>query len=570
MSQEIEGNIKGLSATQTRRVERLFGRRLDTHEIVSLEFARELFSVANELGRRIGVLVSRKGEIENIFLGTREILYLPDLGRQRLGRDRLRRLRFLFSDLSNNDQPATLPQDIYTDLEKLRLDMVVGIKVLPNRTTITFAHLLPVHERDQPAVQTEQVKDLATLEYDFVAQMESLEEQLTAKTARAVNDPRPRAVLVGIYEKGAAASKMAPESIAELKELARSAGVRVLDTIIQFRQLDPRTLIGKGKLEELVLQCLRLDAEMVIFDCELKPTQWRSIVNSTDLKVLDRSMLILDIFAQRASSADGRVQVELAQLKYLLPRLTELDSGLSRLSGGIGGRGPGETKLEIGRRRARDRIADLESRIEKLGEQRRLRRTRRTEFGLPVVALVGYTNVGKSTLFNQLTNSSVVVENKLFATLDPARRKLSLAVDYGVDEHGGPAISHQPIILADTVGFIRDLPEELRQAFRATLEEVGEAKLILHVLDASDPNLLQHKAAVDGILEQMSLTDIPKIIVLNKSDLVPADEVDGLARSLDGVSISAVKRSGFSALTQQISQLVFAVQAGHLVNQDVR
>src|SRR5690606_23988548 len=231
--------------------------------------------------------------------------------------------------------------------------------------------------------------------------------------------------------------KDAEGSIEELHELARTAGVTILGTIIQRKEPDPKTLLGKGKLEEVVLECLRLGAEMLVFDTELKPNQWRIITNSTDLKVLDRSMLILDIFAQRATSSDGRLQVELAQLKYNLPRLVEKDAGLSRLVGGIGGRGPGETKLEIGRRRIRDRISRLEGQIDELSQQRDVRRGRRSRKGIPVVSILGYTNAGKSTLFNQLTNSLVLTEDKLFATLDTNQAKITVPVGELLDVAGG-------------------------------------------------------------------------------------------------------------------------------------
>ena len=292
------------------------------------------------------------------------------------------------------------------------------------------------------------------------------------------------------------------ESLAELSELARTASVKILDTFIQRKQLDPKTLIGKGKLEEVVLQALRLGAEMLVFDCELKPSQWRAITNATEIKVLDRSMLILDIFAGRATTSEGRLQVELAQLQYNLPRLVEKDGGLSRLTGGIGGRGPGETKLEIGRRRIRDRITLLEGKIKEISKQREVRRSRRKSNHIPVAAIVGYTNVGKSTLFNALTKSTVLAENKLFATLDTTQRRV------------------QDIIFTDTVGFIRALPKELKNAFKATLEELEEATVLVHLLDISDPLVHERYQSVRSVLEEMDLHNIPELIILNKKDRV--------------------------------------------------
>ena len=296
----------------------------------------------------------------------------------------------------------------------------------------------------------------------------------------------------------------AEASLAELRELARTAGVEVLDSVLQMRrEPDPRYLIGRGKLEELNLRAMQLGADLLIFDRNLSPSQAAHIAEETSLKVLDRTQLILDIFAQRAQSADGKLQVELAQLKYLLPRLAQSDDSLSRLAGGIGGRGPGETKLEIDRRRVRDRIAHLERRIEHLSRERQVRRGRRERRELPVISIVGYTNAGKSTLLNALTHSEVLAEDKLFATLDPTSRRLRFPEE-------------REVIITDTVGFIRDLPQDLVAAFRATLEELDDADLLLHVVDASDPAHDAQVEAVEQILETLGLLSKPRILVWNK------------------------------------------------------
>ena len=286
---------------------------------------------------------------------------------------------------------------------------------------------------------------------------------------------------------------------------------------------------------------------MIIFDAELSPAQVRSLSEATELKVIDRPQLILDIFAQRAQSREGKLQVELAQLKYLLPRLVlGQNSAFSRLAGGIGGRGPGETKLETDRRRVRDRISQLDRSVDDLGRQRQERRKNRVQKHLPIISLVGYTNAGKSTLLNALTQSEVYAEKKMFATLDPTSRRLRLPYE-------------QEVIINDTVGFIRDLPEALVSAFRATLEEIADSGLLVHVVDASNPRVMQQIDSVDNILNELKLNNIPQILVLNKADLLPQDEIDALRRQLmldkpiECVAISAIRRESLKPLVEAMA-----------------
>ncbi len=555
MSNQPSGNLRGLAPSQLKMLKRLFIRRIGPDEIVSLDLAREIFGVANELRRRVGVLISREGFVEEVCVGTKDILYLPDLGRHRLGRGRLRALRLVFSDLSDSFEPH-IPQDIYTDLEKLRLDAVVGVKIQGNQSKMAYAHLVPEQRTDIPAVRTENIPEISRHELDFKSFISDLEAELSATvSAQRVSD-RPGVVLVGVYPKG---DRRSDSSMAELEELARTAGVEILDKVIQKREPDPKTVIGKGKLEEVVLRCLRVGAEMIIFDMELRPSQWRAITNLTELKVIDRSMLILDIFAQRAKSSEGRLQVELAQLKYTLPRLVEKDSGLSRLTGGIGGRGPGETKLEIGRRRIRDKIVELEKRIDKIREERQLRRSKRQENAIPLVSILGYTNVGKSTLFNALTGSSVFVEDKLFATLDPAQRRIVISRNIGSDQQPEAKERndwYRTIVLSDTVGFIRELPEELSTAFRATLEELDEASVLIHVLDASDPDVRDRKEAVENILKEMGIESARRLNVLNKVDLVGKEVVENLVSEFGAIPISARGKVGLEKVLSRIDAML--------------
>ena len=545
MPNVVAGNTKGLAPSEIRAVAKLFQRSVSPDEIVSLDLAREMVSLGEYLRRRIGVLINRQGRIEEVILGTKDILFLPDLGRYRLGRARLRNLRLVFTDLSNNKEEATIPYDIYTDLERLRFDSVIGVRAARNRVSMAYAYLIPANGSENATTHTEVVSDLGAFEFDFREFIVSVEQSLAAEVAQLDGDDRVGAVIVGVYDK---ADDDPVVSQLELRELARTAGVTIVDAVVQKRRADPKTYIGSGKLEELVIRCIRLGADMLIFDAELKPSQWRAITNSTELKVLDRSMLILDIFAQRAQSSEGRLQVELAQLKYNLPRLVDQDSGLSRLSGGIGGRGPGETKLEIGRRRIRDKISELERRIEKVRNARDFRRTRRRENQLQLVSVVGYTNVGKSTLFNLLTGSTVTAENKLFATLDPSQRRLYLPPTTALEDGG----VGRTVIISDTVGFIRKLPKELETAFQATLEELYEASILVHVVDASDRDAIGKYNAVRTILSQMELGDAPELVVLNKIDAAEPEAVRALEVELSGVPVSAAKRIGMGELLKAI------------------
>jgi GTP-binding protein HflX len=330
----------------------------------------------------------------------------------------------------------------------------------------------------------------------------------------------------------------------ELVELARSDDVEVLDTVLQRkRKVNPRFILGKGKLAEIMILALQLDANLLVFNQELNPSQVRSITEFTDLRVIDRTQLILDIFAHRAMSREGKLQVEMAQLKYMLPHLSTRDDALSRLTGGIGARGPGETKLEIDRRRINDRLSRLAKELKTVGKERYRRRSQRRKKDLPVISLVGYTNAGKSTLLNTLTNSDIIAENKLFATLDPTSRRLRFPTD-------------REVIITDTVGFIRHLPADLLQAFMATLEELREADLLVHVIDISNPNYQVHMQVVDNLLVDLELTGIPVLRLYNKIDRVEHPDEVWATAGQDGVVVSAIDAESLTPFLMQAERMM--------------
>jgi GTP-binding protein HflX len=542
----VFGNTQGLAPSELAALERLYRRRVPSDQLVTTELTRAMADVSHATGRQVGVMVSRTGSVDFVIVGDATKLMLPDLGRLRAAEGRFRGVRLVHTHLRR--EPLT--RDDLVDLTRLRLDLVAALLLAPDGTPqqVHYAHCVPVPEgsSDDPFRMVGPLP-FQKLELDPGELVAALEEEFARiSRRRRVVAKDGRAILVHVTDKRG--SSKAQASLNELKELARTAGVEVADTVLQVRdQVDPKFVLGRGKLEDVVLRAMQLDVEVLVFDRNLTPAQGAAIASVTDLKVLDRTQLILDIFAQRAESKDGKLQVELAQMKYLLPRLGQKDDSLSRLTGGIGGRGPGETKLEIGRRRARERIDHLGGQLKKLGKQRKERRRKRSRNDVPIIAIVGYTNAGKSTLLNTLTDADVLAEDKLFATLDTRSRRLRFPRE-------------REVVITDTVGFIRDLPKELFAAFRATFEEAQDADLLLHVLDTADPNVEEHITTTEKLLEELELERVPRLVVYNKADCLPPGEGEERAKEHNGVAVSALDKNTLRPLLERMEHLLFVAR----------
>nr|WP_244243518.1 GTPase HflX [Leptospira andrefontaineae] len=542
---KLSGNLSGLKSNQIQRLKKLSERRIRENVIITPEVSRTLTELSFEISRQIGILIDRNGYVTHVIVGSDSSIDIPWLDRIRTSEARLRGVRLVHSHLKEE----SLNQEDLTDLALLRLDYITAVtmdeKGLPR--SYYSAHVNPEDEEAEPWVILSK-KVPGQLEEGILDDILEIEGRMARyrknlKGAQKEN----RAFLVGVYPEN---NRIRPpsQSIDELKELCRTAGVHVVDSFIQRKnRLDPSTVLGKGKLEEIVLKAIQKQVELLVFDLELSPSQAKKISDYADLKVLDRTQLILDIFARNATSRDGKLQVELAQLKYLKGRLSELDDNMSRLTGGIGGRGPGETKLEIGKRRVEERISRLEQELKSLKKRREIARRRRKKNEIPVCGIVGYTNAGKSTLLNAMTNSTVLSEDKLFATLDPTSRRIRFPEE-------------REIIISDTVGFIHDLPPELSNAFKATLEELGDSDLLVHVVDVSNPEFRQQMEAVETILEDLNLSDIPRILVFNKIDGLPEEARNELLREadLDTIYVSAIQGFGLNTLLNRIEERIYS------------
>lgn len=547
---EVFGNTAGLAPQAHTALSRIYRRKVPLDRIATPELVRSLADASRLSKRQVGALVHRSGTVETVVVGTATALMLPDIGRLRAAQGRFRGLRLVHTHLFGE----SLTHDDLVDLTRLRLDLVCAVLMRPDGEpgSLTWAWNVPAPELSEgttePAYEIAPPTPYGAPQPHFGELIGALEEEF-ARRARTREVSSERAMLIHIGDKKVPhAAARGRTSLQELHRLADTAGVSVVDEVVQLRARQSSSqALGRGKLEEVVMRAIDLDAELLIFDRELSPAQAREIARATDLRVVDRSQLILDIFAQNAATRDGKLQVELAQLKYRLPHLGQTDDALSRLTGGIGGRGPGETKLEIGRRRARERITRLERELRHLGKKRTQLRRRRVEGPEPILALVGYTNAGKSTLLNALTGAGVLAQDKLFATLDPRARRLRLP-------------SGQRAVISDTVGFIREMPEALFAAFKATFEEAAHANLLLHVIDVSSPESQAQEQTTEQLLAHLGLEAVPRLTVLNKADqVVPAEAGEAPTLSTgseDAHLVSAHTGAGIPGLLARIEQIL--------------
>lgn len=541
MAETLYGEIKDLSRQERQELQSLYGYRVERSELISAELLAKLAALSGSLNREIAVYLNRRGLVVAVSVGDRSTVPLPVVDGRR-GSRRLSGVRCLHTHPGGD---ANLSQVDLTALEEARLDLMGAVSVRDGQPeSICLAYLSPGTEDRffiEGPVKADEVDKINIMSTIFQA-----EEQLARNTLRE-NDPgREKAILVGLQLPGSSYQEM-EQSLVELGLLAETAGAEVLDWVSQQKDRpDPSSYIGRGKVRELELLCQARGADLLIFDDELTPAQQHNLEELLPVRIIDRTALILDIFAARARSNEGKIQVELAQLKYLLPRLTGKGLALSRLGGGIGTRGPGETKLETDRRHVRQRIKQLEQRLKEIVSRRSFYRGRRKVKGIPVIALVGYTNAGKSTMLNRLTGSDVLAEDKLFATLDPTVRRLTLP-------------DGRETLLTDTVGLIRKLPHQLVAAFRATLEELADADLLLHVVDSSHPAVEKQIAAVIDLLRDIEVETKPVVTVLNKIDQRQED-CDSLALICSDlpnvVAVSALTGEGLGELLEMIARVL--------------
>lgn len=538
---EIKGNIKGIRDSVIAELQKLYDMQLP--QLVSQELAVKLADITEYINREISVYITRSGQIIEIAVGDNSTVELPSFSGRR-GAGRLSGIRCVHTHPGGN--PYLSGVDI-SALKNNKYDAMVAIGVISpdfTKSELTFGLITGIDSNENYTAECYGPYSIEDAEnINFVNTVSTIERILDKQTGTAsLQVMSERAILIGMEWGRNDSLWTVDDSLEELKQLADTAGATVIKKFIQKRSKpDPAFFIGRGKVQELALYAQQENIDLCIFDDELSPAQQRNIESVMGIRILDRTALILDIFAQRARTNEGKLQVELAQLQYTLPRIMGKGLMLSRLGGGIGTRGPGETKLEVDRRRIRDRIAFIKDQIEKVKAVRSLHRSKRKKNNVFEVSLVGYTNAGKSTLLNTLTNSDIYAKDQLFATLDPTTRQLTLP-------------NKQEIIITDTVGFIQRLPHQLIAAFRSTLEVVTEADLLVHVIDVSHELYKEQAAAVHEVLKEIGAETKPVITVYNKIDKLPPDSklADRLALEEDTVCISAAKKLNLETLQQMI------------------
>ncbi|MBF0210487.1 MAG: GTPase HflX [Desulfamplus sp.] len=544
MKKTIE-NTAGLKASYIRELENLYLYRTPPEELISKSQLEALVSISFDIGRQVAVLINRDGKTIYVVVGDSQGVIIPETPDYRARPGQLRGLRCIHTHLKKEP----LSKDDLTDLALLRLDFMAAVTITENGAVdrIYPAHILP-SEEGEPYQVMEPIS-VDSIAMDCTGVIVALESELARNNSLYKAEAgEEKALLIHVTTdvKGKKDTNVVDSraSLDELEELCRTSNIQVIGSAIQRRKMvDPKFVVGRGKLSELTIHAIQKYATMMIFDTELTPAQIRSITDFVEMKVIDRTQLILDIFAKRAKSREGKLQVELAQLKYLMPRLITKNTAMSRLTGGIGGRGPGETKLEINRRRVREKITLLGKEIEKIRKQRNQQRAKRNRKQVPVISIVGYTNAGKSTLLNTLTKSEITAEDKLFATLDPSSRRLKFPRDIEV-------------IITDTVGFIQNLPAELMEAFHATLEELEDADILLHVVDISNPRYEQQMRSVEDIIKKLKLDSITVIYLFNKQDKIDINKFDNPWLLNQGILISATEQETLKPLVSRLEEML--------------
>jgi GTPase len=542
-------NTKGLKKSELKKLNRLLQERIPEDRVLTLDLAESLAEISYEIGSTISAVVNRRGQIVNITVGRPTEVNVPEMKGARVGPGRLSGHRVIYTLLRNRlDALALIEVDPEGKFSRSRGEQA------QYADAVYVAHVLPSRDVDGKLWKlSDGMTARKAQEEDFAKLIQSLEDEFRRVAPKfQPADGEERAILAALITEGMDAWQV-EDDLDELAQLVKTAGATVCGRMTQARLApDPRVFLGSGKVQELSLMVQEYGANLVVVDHELTPNQQRNLEEAVGVKVIDRTELILDIFAQRAQTKEGKLQVELAQLKYLYPRLIGKGLTLSRLGGGgtgggIATRGPGETKLEIDRRRIRDRINLLERETSRIRMNRDTQRRKRIFENMPVLALTGYTNSGKSTLLNALTKSDSLVEDKLFATLDPATRRTVLP-------------DNSPVLITDTVGFIKKLPLSLVAAFGATLEEVTVADALIHVVDASHPNVMEHITSVHDILAELNAIDKPMITVLNKADKARLEDLEWLASQLPNpVIVSARERTGLGRLMEMIQSVIQVV-----------